>query len=157
VAINRFIDDVSVLAIEDCLIGKVAGLFKSTKITKMSAEQIARLAGETTESSIERNRLTEKRKILEAGLSGFKSLQKQGQHTRPDEWERVVPEDAESKPDLSTLSFETASNANSVTAPSIVDTEAEANMPVGGDFELASAPPIAEWRARTSRTAWEGE
>jgi len=79
---NRFIDDVSVLAVEDCLIGKVAELFRSDKVLDMSSDDISRLAGETAESSVERKRLVDKRKMLDDGLRGLKGLQKQKQFTR---------------------------------------------------------------------------
>ena len=66
----------SVLAIEDRLISKLSTLFRSRKILELSTEDISRLAGETQESSLERQRLEAKRGILEAGLQGLKSLYK---------------------------------------------------------------------------------
>lgn len=111
---NRFIDDVSVLAIEDCLIAKLSGLFRSCKVLKMSPDDISRLAGETTESSVERKRLVEKRKILDAGLRGLKGLQKQKQFARPAEWDPVSSEDVEEQPDKTTLDSERASIASSI-------------------------------------------
>lgn len=80
---NRFIDDVSVLAIEDCLIGKVAKLFRSSQFLEMSPEDVSRLARETEESSVERKHLIQKRKILDAGLRGLKNLQRQRQIYNP--------------------------------------------------------------------------
>ncbi|KAJ9138996.1 p-loop containing nucleoside triphosphate hydrolase protein [Coniochaeta hoffmannii] len=76
VAVSRFIDDMSVLAIEDCLIGKLSTLFGSREVLNMSEQDISRLAGETAESSLERKRLEAKRGILETGLKGLKSLHK---------------------------------------------------------------------------------
>ncbi|KXJ85573.1 P-loop containing nucleoside triphosphate hydrolase protein [Microdochium bolleyi] len=88
VAMNRFIDDVSVIAIEDCLIKKLPGLFKSQEILDMGEETISSLAGETKESTVERQRLEEKHKILENGLRGLRGLLQQGQVTRHDEHDR---------------------------------------------------------------------
>ncbi|KAM5388265.1 hypothetical protein ACJA88_000129 [Fusarium oxysporum] len=76
VAVNRFIDDVSVLAIEDCLISKLPSLFTSSSVAEMSDEELYLLAGETDESSIERKRLELKQGILEKGLQDLKSLYK---------------------------------------------------------------------------------
>tara|TARA_R110002060_G_scaffold46757_1_gene57879 strand:- start:686 stop:1045 length:360 start_codon:yes stop_codon:yes gene_type:complete len=114
---NRFIDDVSVLAVEDCLIGKVPGLFLSHKVLEMSSDDISRLAGETAESSLERKRLAEKRKILEAGLRGLKGLQKQKQFTRPADWNPVSSGDVEELPDKTTLDAESSSVASSFRWP----------------------------------------
>lgn len=44
---SRFVDDVSVLAIEDCFISKLPMLFRSSNVLNMSDEDISRLAGET--------------------------------------------------------------------------------------------------------------
>lgn len=76
VAVNRFIDDMSVLAIEDCLISKVPTLFRSNNVSEMSDEDLSILAGETQESSRERHRLEAKRMTLTAGLQDLKSLHK---------------------------------------------------------------------------------
>lgn len=76
VAVNRFIDDVSTLAIEDCLIAKLSTLFRSSNILGMSEQELSHLAGETPESSLERQRLEAKRQILKTGLQSLKSLNK---------------------------------------------------------------------------------
>lgn len=111
---NRFIDDVSVLAVEDCLIGKVSGLFRSSKVLEMSPDDISRLVGETAESSVERKRLVEKRKILDTGLRGLKGLQKQKQFTCSTEWDPVSLGDVEEMLDKITFDSESASIASSV-------------------------------------------
>jgi hypothetical protein len=54
--VSRFVDDVSVLAIEDCLISKLPTLFRSSNVLPMIEGDISHLAGETQESSIERKR-----------------------------------------------------------------------------------------------------
>lgn len=73
---NRFIDDVSVLAIEDCLISKLSTLFRSSNVLNMEEEEISRLAGETEESSQERKRLEAKSEVLEKALRDLKNLLK---------------------------------------------------------------------------------
>lgn len=73
---TRFIDDVSTLAIEDCLISKLPTIFRSNDVFKMSKEDIARLAGETESSSTERRRLEEKQRTLRLGLQNLKGLHK---------------------------------------------------------------------------------
>ena len=93
------------LAVEDCLIGKISGLFGSRKVLEMSRDDVSRLAGETEESSIERKRLIEKRKILDAGLKGLKGLQKQKQFARPTEWDSASSGDAESTHDSESASL----------------------------------------------------
>jgi hypothetical protein len=65
----------------------------------MSPDDISRLAGETKESSVERKRLTEKRKILDAGLRGLRCLQKQKQFPDPAEWDSASSGDVESTND----------------------------------------------------------
>ncbi|PNP79009.1 hypothetical protein FNYG_07671 [Fusarium nygamai] len=76
VAVNRFIDDVSVLAIEDCLISKLPSLFTASSVAEMSDETLHLLAGENEESATERKRLELKQAILEKGLQDLKSLYK---------------------------------------------------------------------------------
>ncbi|KAH7037042.1 P-loop containing nucleoside triphosphate hydrolase protein [Microdochium trichocladiopsis] len=78
VAINRFIDDISVIAIEDCLVKKLSGLFKAKKVLAMTDEEISRLAGETEESVAERKRLEEKKHVLQQALRGLKTLLQHG-------------------------------------------------------------------------------
>jgi len=118
VAMNRFIDDVSVLAVEDCLIGKVAELFRSDKVLDMSSDDISRLAGETAESSVERQRLVDKRKMLDDGLRGLKGLQKQKQFTRPADWGPVSSGDVEEQLEKTTSDSESASIVSFVRSPS---------------------------------------
>lgn len=66
----------SVLAVEDCLIGKLPALFRSKDFPDMSDEDLSDLVGETKESGQERGRLEAKRGILKTGLRSLKSLHK---------------------------------------------------------------------------------
>ncbi|KAF4503070.1 Mx2 (GTPase) [Fusarium agapanthi] len=76
VAVNRFIDDVSILAIENCLISKLPSLFTSSSVAEMSDENLYSLAAENEASSVERKYLELKQGILEKGLQDLKSLYK---------------------------------------------------------------------------------
>ncbi|KAF5660725.1 hypothetical protein FDENT_13685 [Fusarium denticulatum] len=76
VAVNRFIDDVSVLAIEACLISKLPSLFTASSVAEMSDEALHLLACENEESATERERLELKQGILEKGLQDLKSFYK---------------------------------------------------------------------------------
>lgn len=89
---SRFIDDVSNLAIEDRLISKLSTLFRSSNILEMSVEDVSILAGETQESSLERQRLETKRKILRTGLQSLKSLNKRRSTLSPTERSEVETE-----------------------------------------------------------------
>jgi len=138
---DRFIDDVSVLVIEDCLIGKVSGLFGSSKVLEMSPDDISRLAGETTESSIERKRLVDKRNILDAGLRGLKGLQNQKQFAPSAEWGPLSSEYVQEKSDKITLDSERASIASFVLTPSpVVYSQDEVDPSLEEDFQLHAAP-----------------
>jgi hypothetical protein len=111
---NRFIDDVSVLAIEDCLIGKVAKLFRSSQFLEMSPDDVSRLAGETEESSVERKHLIQKRKILDVGLRGLKDLQRQKQIINPAPGDLMSLADSENESDKITPGSRKASTPSSI-------------------------------------------
>ncbi|SPO02545.1 related to Mx2 protein (GTPase protein) [Cephalotrichum gorgonifer] len=95
VAVSRFIDDMGVLAIEDCLISKLSTLFRSTNVLNMSKEERSYLAGETAESSLERKRLEAKRGILEEGLQRLKSLHKRKRLVNPSRQDQTASDDSE--------------------------------------------------------------
>jgi hypothetical protein len=111
---NRFIDDVSVLAVEDCLIGKVAKLFRSSQFLDMNPDDVSRLAGETEESSVERKHLIQKCKILDAGLRGLKDLQRQRQIANPAPSNLVSLADSENESEETTPGSGQASTASSI-------------------------------------------
>lgn len=76
VALKKFIDDVSVLAVEFCLVKKLPSLFNPEKIFEMNDEEISRLAAEHDSTGAERIRYAEKREILLAGLNELRRLDK---------------------------------------------------------------------------------
>ncbi|KAI5464414.1 P-loop containing nucleoside triphosphate hydrolase protein [Mariannaea sp. PMI_226] len=150
VAMNRFIDDISVLAIENCLIGKVSELFRPSKILEMATEDISRLAGETEESSVERKRLEDKRKILDTGLRGLKGLRHEGQFAQPAKWDSVLPEKETSKCGENTRPVEKAP------ATSYVN---KADLPIVGYFEreLPISSGTKVWTAEQSQSSQDDE
>lgn len=141
---SRFIDDVSNLAIEDCLISKLSTLFKSGNVLEMSPQDVSRLAGETPESSLERQRLEAKRKTLKTGLQSLKSLNKRRSGVvSPTEQDQAVSEDSEKTSAMTPSRSEKASIATDI---------AEADHPAfipdkpyrsSGTVEIP--PPLDEW------------
>lgn len=84
----------STLAIENCLISKLPTLFRSSNVLEMSPEDLADLAGETPESSLERQRLEAKRKTLKTGLQSLKSLNKRRNVVDPIEQNQLTSEES---------------------------------------------------------------
>ena len=140
---SRFIDDVSILAIEDCLISKLSTLFRSSNVLEMSELEISRLAGETRESSLERKRLEAKRRILETGLQSLKSLHKRRNVVNPPEQDQVASGDSEQ---MSAITPNRSENA------SIATDSAEAaplpDEPAHSPDRVAIPPPVDEWPPR---------
>lgn len=69
------IDDVSVLAIETCLITRLSTIFSPATVLDIGDAIVTAVAAEDEESSMERARCDEKRKILEEGLRELKDIQ----------------------------------------------------------------------------------
>ncbi|KAJ5370483.1 P-loop containing nucleoside triphosphate hydrolase protein [Penicillium cataractarum] len=67
-AILVFIDNVAILAIENCLLRPLEHIFSNQVINSMDDEEIEKLAGESQEVKEERERLSRELKKLEAGM-----------------------------------------------------------------------------------------
>ena len=76
VAMKKFVDDFSVLAIEQCVMRKLSSVFPPDIVGGMTDEQIAALASESPDVSSKRIKLAEKLKTLEAGRDELESLVK---------------------------------------------------------------------------------
>ncbi|KAG6166749.1 hypothetical protein E4U51_003366 [Claviceps purpurea] len=74
VAMNKFIDDVSVLAVEQCLVSKLPDLFPDDILFDFKDEEIARLAGETDAASKQREKFNQKLAVLEDGRRDLMNL-----------------------------------------------------------------------------------
>ncbi|OTB00157.1 hypothetical protein M426DRAFT_324476 [Hypoxylon sp. CI-4A] len=68
VALNKFVDDVSVNAIESCLIQKLPDVFCPDVVWEFSDEDVEKLGSEDDGTVKERSELTKKLAILEEGL-----------------------------------------------------------------------------------------
>jgi hypothetical protein len=77
---KRFVDDFSVLAIEQCLVEKLPNLFMPQMVYDLTDEDVTSLAGESESATAERQRINDKFRILTAGLQDLKLLDKH----RPD-------------------------------------------------------------------------
>ncbi|KAH7324698.1 P-loop containing nucleoside triphosphate hydrolase protein [Stachybotrys elegans] len=74
VALARFIDDVSNIAIEGCLISKLPDLLTPNMIFDLDLEEVERLVGESPETAKERSQVREKLSILQDGLRKLQRL-----------------------------------------------------------------------------------
>ncbi|KAI1016894.1 hypothetical protein LB504_007087, partial [Fusarium proliferatum] len=110
VAVNRFIDDVGALAIENCLISKLPSLFTSSSVAEMSDETLQLLAGESYELSAERKRLEVKQGILEKGLQDLKSLYKHSTVVGSRGYHALLSEDLEKVPAITQSKSEKGSS-----------------------------------------------
>lgn len=146
VAVSRFIDDVSSLAIEDCLISKLSKLFSSSNVLEMSAKDLCSLAGETRESALERQRLEAKHKILKAGLQSLKSLYKRRNATDPaTERDQVSSEDQEQVSAITPSRSEGASIATKSPEEGVGFASSGDSFFSPDTTEIPPPPPIDGW------------
>lgn len=64
---KRFIDDVAVEAIEECVVSKLAGIFSPLSVAMMTESEISRIASETAQIRISRENLQTKLNVLKQG------------------------------------------------------------------------------------------
>jgi hypothetical protein len=64
------------LAIEDCLVGKLSGLFTATLVLDMDEVEVGHLAGESSKTTKQRIQFEEKQVVLGAGLEHLKGFSK---------------------------------------------------------------------------------
>jgi hypothetical protein len=75
VALKKFVDDFSVLAVEACIVESLPALFCPENVLDIKDEMVATLAAEDEHLSVQRERCCEKLKVLENGLRELKSVQ----------------------------------------------------------------------------------
>ena len=65
---NTFIDNVSTLVVESCLVVDMTSIFSSVEVCSFSDEDLSRLAAESQESRTIRQGLKQKRDCLNNGI-----------------------------------------------------------------------------------------
>lgn len=71
---KRYVDDVSVLAIEKCLLQNLLTIFTSDTVLNLPPSVIQRVAGESEETAVERDAATEKLRVLEYAMTILNQL-----------------------------------------------------------------------------------
>lgn len=68
VALKKVVDDISVLAVEKCLVQQLPNLFTPETVFNMDDNVIQAIAAESEESVMERKHTTVRLRVLETGL-----------------------------------------------------------------------------------------
>ncbi|KAF2498667.1 hypothetical protein BU16DRAFT_558721 [Lophium mytilinum] len=78
VAIQVFISNITVLAVEKCLIAKIPAIFDSSTVLGLTEDQLEAIAGESAEVRRERSGLDDKIEDLESGYELLKTFARHG-------------------------------------------------------------------------------
>lgn len=137
VAFDRFVDDVSAIAIEECLISKLPDLLKPGRVLELAPDEIQHLVGESEETASSRAKLNEKRDLLQKGLQDLKRF-----HTHRDRRTSTAPQ----TPKPSDLNGHTAKWKNSAAEPRIQTPEPgiQASDPENNSLDLENNDSDAE-------------
>ena len=73
---KKFIDDVCVLAVEQCILQALPSIFSVESIYEMSDEEVTSLAGEDDNAAAQRKSLSEKLSVLQEGHGQLTRLQR---------------------------------------------------------------------------------
>ena len=96
VARKKVVDDISVLAVEECLIQQLPTLFMPETVFNMDDDIIRTIAAESEESVAERERCNVRLRVLETGL---RDLSRLNNHTMKP-CERCINRESFGKADL---------------------------------------------------------
>ncbi|KAI6377714.1 hypothetical protein MCOR25_002438 [Pyricularia grisea] len=81
VALKEVVDNIGVLAIEDCLIQKLPEIFHPGTVHLLTTDEIHKIAAESPEAAAERARVNEKLRILHKGLRDLKRIDRRQSKT----------------------------------------------------------------------------
>lgn len=74
VALKTVVDEVSTLAVEQCLLEKLPSILSTDTVLNLTDEEVQRIAGESAESMEERAQATRKLAVLEEAMKELKRL-----------------------------------------------------------------------------------
>ncbi|KAI9722079.1 MAG: hypothetical protein M1828_004893 [Chrysothrix sp. TS-e1954] len=77
VALKMFIDNFAILAVEYCVLEKLADFFTPQTVLDLDDDTVEEIAGETSQTRVERTRALAKLESLDAGLQVLRRIQRQ--------------------------------------------------------------------------------
>lgn len=83
VALKKFVDDFSNLAVEKCLLEPLLGMFSPRTVDRMADDVVQDIAGEDQSTIEERNRLNNKLSVLERSLARLSRLDRHNLTGKP--------------------------------------------------------------------------
>ena len=69
---KSFVDNVTILAVEACLIKDLGDIFRPVRVMQMTPELVEKIAAESQDNQIQREHLTRKKAVLASGLATCK-------------------------------------------------------------------------------------